>query len=816
MAEENTITTVFRADISQFSASTQQLNQYVRNVNSQFEAATAGMGKWSDNTDGLKAKIAQLNGVLEADKKKLADLTAKYKAMEEAGEGNTYQARQLQIQINKQIATIKKNEKQTDDYTAALKELEDAGVKTTAELKKLKDAQDEQGKSAGSVAGKLAKGLGAGLAAVGATAAGAVTGFFSLAESTREYRQGLNQLETAFGRVGFSAQETYEAFNYFGSVLGDTRKAQETMLVLGQLVNSEKELESWTDTLTGVFATYGEAIPLESMSEAIVLASKQSVAEGGLADALEWGGVNLEDFNKKLESLNSNEERSAYIQETLNGLYGEAAENYKELNKDVLDASTAQTNLEHSMAKLGAVAEPIMTMLKNATADFLMSLEPAVTLMGDGLKGAFDGSADGAKKFAEGLTGVVNTALTKVTEMLPKLVDIVTALIPSLTGALLNALPTLVATLGTIITNLATALGEMLPQIVRQIINAIPLVVDALMQAVPQIIIALVDMVAEIVKALPQIVQALIAAIPQIITSVISALTSFYPQLVVAAMQLFYAIVDAIPQIIDAIVPQIPTIVNAIVDGLIGMLPVLLNASIMLLMAIVQAIPTIIKQLMPQVPKIVTTITTSLLSRLPDLIKAAVQLFMGILKAIPQICSELVRQMPTIIKSILGGLKDGIPEMFNAGVDLLKGIWEGMKSMGDWLWKKVKGLFSGLTDKIKGFFGINSPSRLFKNEIGKNLALGIGDGFADEMKTVQRDMTAAVGKLTPALNIDPTIAPLSGGGDWVDRLADRLNERQAGNVVNNYSFDYKFEKIQTSRLALHKAQLETQRIVTGG
>ena len=69
MAEENTITTIFRADISQFSASTQQLNQYIRNVNSQFDAAVGGLGKWSDSTDGLQAKINQLNGVLEAEKK---------------------------------------------------------------------------------------------------------------------------------------------------------------------------------------------------------------------------------------------------------------------------------------------------------------------------------------------------------------------------------------------------------------------------------------------------------------------------------------------------------------------------------------------------------------------------------------------------------------------------------------------------------------------------------------------------------------------------------------------------------------------------
>ena len=71
MAEENTINTIFKADISQFSASTQQLNTYIKTVNSEFGVATASMGKWSDSTDGLQAKITQLNKTLEAEKLKL-------------------------------------------------------------------------------------------------------------------------------------------------------------------------------------------------------------------------------------------------------------------------------------------------------------------------------------------------------------------------------------------------------------------------------------------------------------------------------------------------------------------------------------------------------------------------------------------------------------------------------------------------------------------------------------------------------------------------------------------------------------------------
>ena len=67
-----------------------------------------------------------------------------------------------------------------------------------------------------------------------------------------------------------------------------------------------------------------------------------------------------------------------------------------------------------------------------------------------------------------------------------------------------------------------------------------------------------------------------------------------------------------------------------------------------------------------------------------------------------------------------------------------------MSGIKDWLWDKVKGMLNGLTDKIKGFFGIHSPSTLFKNEIGENLALGLGEGFTDTMKNVSDDMQNSI------------------------------------------------------------------------
>lgn len=755
MAEnEREITTVFKADISNFTAATQQLNRDVALVNSEFKNATASMGKWSDNSDGLKAKLTQLNGVLDAEKKRLALLEAQYDELKSAGKENTAEAQRLAIAINNQSAKVKTTQKQIDNYTNTLDELESTSKDAKQSVDDLTDSAEKQGSTFKSIAGAVGGGLVKGIVGVGAAAAGAVTGFLALGESTREYRVGLAQLETAFSKVGFTAEETYQAFNYFGSVLGDTKKAQETMLVLGQLVDTEKELEAWTDTLTGVYATYGEAIPLESMSEALVLASKQAVAEGGLADALEWGGVNLEDFNAKLESLNSEEERSAYIQKTLNGLYGDAAETYKELNKDALAASTAQTNLEHAMAQLGAIAEPILTMLKEATAAFVMALEPAVKLIGEGLQGVFNGTAGAAETLATGLNDVFKTILDKVTTLIPTVVNVITELLPQIITTIVDALPQLVETITQVFTQLLNAIADMLPTLIPVIVDAILMIVET--------------------------------------------------------------ILDNLDLIIDAAI----NIILALAEGLINAIPILID----------------------KIPIIIEKLINAITQNLPKLIQAGIQLMTslqdGLIKAIPQLISSL----PQIISSIVKGLIEGIPQLIEAGGELLAGLFKGLLNPKV-IWEKIKELGNSIIDGFKSFFGIKSPSKLMRTEIGKNLGEGVGVGLLDSEDDVQKDidkfnkgvlssfnyslapnLEATTKLATGGVVNSPTLAmvgeagkeavvPLENNTEWLDKLANKLASKMGRNTVNN--FNYTFEKMETTKLALHKAKLETKKLIGG-
>ena len=111
MAEERTITTVFKADISNFSASTQQLNRHVAQVNSEFKNATASMGRWNDNADGLRAKITQLNGLYDAESKKLKALEDAYNELTDEQKKNSAQGQKLATAINEQSAKVKETKK---------------------------------------------------------------------------------------------------------------------------------------------------------------------------------------------------------------------------------------------------------------------------------------------------------------------------------------------------------------------------------------------------------------------------------------------------------------------------------------------------------------------------------------------------------------------------------------------------------------------------------------------------------------------------------------------------------------------------------
>lgn len=423
MAEERAITTVFRADISQFSASTQQLNRYVSQVNSEFKNATASMDRWNDNTDGLKAKLTQLNGTLDAEKKKLEFLEDEYNKLTEEQKKNTRAGQQLATQINNQSAAVKATEKNIDYYTKSLKELEDAGVNTSEELDKLNKKMDEQKQAAKDLGGGILNGAALGIAGFAAACVGALGTLSSIVEETKELRTQMGQLETAFAETGLTTKDAEKTFNDLYGVLGDSGKATEASMHLAQFAKNEKELEELTNSLTGAYAKFGDSLPVENIAEGVSTTLTLNQANAGMVDAIEFAGGSVEEFNEKLQSLDTEEEKRAFILQTLNESYGEAGEKYKEVNKDVIAANEAQNKYNQTMAEIGEKVQPAMTSFKLAMVEVLQTVMAKFSEVDlEGLIGKISGA----------ITSLVNTALPPLMTAITWVIDNSNWLVPVL------------------------------------------------------------------------------------------------------------------------------------------------------------------------------------------------------------------------------------------------------------------------------------------------------------------------------------------------------------------------------------------------
>lgn len=779
MANGETLGASFSIDVTNLKAGLAQANRMIKESESEFRAAAAGMDDWTESEDGLNAKIKSLNQITDIQRKKVDALQSEYERLIADGlDPASKEAVELRTKINNETAALNKNEAELKKQSEALEDLTD-------DTEKAGDATEKMGDKFAGL--KKVGGIAAGaIAAVGAACVGAVTAFLGLAESTREARNNMAKLETSFQTAGLSAENAEKTFNDLYGVLGDEGRAVEAAQQLAKISKDENDLAANTRILTGVMAEYGDSIPTEGLAEGIAASSAMSSVQGVLADALEWQGVNLDKFNEKLGKMKTEEQRTAYIQETLLGLYGDSADAYMENNAAIIAANKAQAELNAALNELGAIAEPIMTTIKTLAADLLTTITPFVSLIGEGLADALNGAAGAGQKLADGIGGVLNTVIEKVTEAIPTVLSVITGVFPSIvqaiadavpqilqaiidilpkiTNALLNAIPLLVECLAEITSQLLVSLGTLLPEILQQIIAIIPQIIESLIDAIPTLLDAAVQFLMAIIDAIPTLITQLLQSLPKIINTIINGVIKAIPQLLQAAITLFMAIVNAIPTIIQALIENLPTIINTIIDGVLNALPLLLEAAITLFMAIIDALPTIIDALVRELPKIITTITKTLLQNLPAIIKAAVQLFMGIIKAIPQICKELIANMPQIISSIVSGLKEGIGSIAEVGGDIIRGLWDGISDMADWIGKKIKGFGENVLGGIKDFFGIKSPSKVMADQVGKNLALGIGQGFEKNIGEVNKEITDAMNFDNQSVNINAQRGGVSGGG----------------------------------------------------
>lgn len=757
----------------EFKKALADINQSFKVLGSEMKVVQSQFDKNDDSVEALTARNQVLGKEIDAQKKKIETLR---KALENASTSfgeNDRRTQQWQIQLNNAQAALNNMERELDQNQRAIDsmgdEMRDAAQQTDKFGDEIDDAADKTDKASGKLekVGSVLKGLavtaGAAVAAAGAALAGLTKSFLDLAESTREYREDQAKLDAAFTTAGFTAEQAGEAYTGFYAILGEEDRSVEAVNHLAKLCSTEEELAQWTDIAAGVWATFGDSLPIEGLTEAANETAKTGTITGQLADALNWAGVNEEAFQSALDGCSSEQERAALITDTLNGLYQEAAENYKTLNGDVMEAQRAQALLTDAYAQLGAIAEPIMTTLKTMVADVLTAMIPFVSLMGEGLQGVLNGTAGAAETFAEGISGLVSVLMEKLSTIVPVIGEAILASLPVLLEAgvniiatlvtgIVNALPQLAAAALSIVLQLVTSLTELAPQLLQAAMQVVATLASGIASALPQLVPTIVQMVVQICQTLianlPLILDAalqlvtglaqgilnalpvLIAALPEIINGIVTFLLNSIPQIIETGIQLLTSLVAALPEIITAIVAAIPQIIEGIITAVLNSIPQIIQAGIDLLVSLIQALPQIITTIVAAIPQIITGIVNALINSIPQIIQAGVELLVSLIANLPTIIVEIVKAVPQIITGIVSALGQGVSQIAEVGANLVRGLWQGIQSLAGWIWDKVSGWISGIWDGILSFFGINSPSKEMA-WVGEMLVEGLAGSIED-------------------------------------------------------------------------------------
>ena len=412
------------------------------------------------------------------------------------------------------------------------------------------------------------------------------------------------------------------------------------------------------------------------------------------------------------------------------------------------------------------------------------------------------------ENLAKGISGAINNVIPIINNM----VALLPTVMDSLIGAVSSMLPTMINTFTELITQVINAIAQLLPQFVPLAVNCIMTVVNAIFDNLPLIIQAGGQLVASLAQAifdnLPKLISkgaemmtslgsGLDENLPVLIDKGLQAIQSFAttlaenaPTIIQAGMQLLVNLVQGIMNSLPIMIERIPTIISTFANIINDNAPTILIAGVNIILTIIKGLISAIPTLVANIPKIIQAILdvweafnwinlgknvikalgdgitsmigfaknaisnvkngiTSIISKLPsNLMQIGKNGISGLANAISGSVGRVASAGRTIFNVIVSAVRNLPSKMLSIGSNIVRGIWSGISGAGGWLMNQVSGFASRIVRKIKNSFGIKSPSRVMRDEIGVFITQGIGVGIEEDdsaEKSIRNKVDSIIG-----------------------------------------------------------------------
>lgn len=404
-----------------------------------------------------------------------------------------------------------------------------------------------------------------------------------------------------------------------------------------------------------------------------------------------------------------------------------------------------------AIPQLLEVAPVIIENLVTAITENVYGLIGAGVLV---LETLINGVTDNLPLLVDTVGTVIDTISQVLTEYAPYILEEGVKLLGTLIEGLMESLPDLLAAMYTIMTAIPDLIMENLPMILEMGIELIGVLAEGFLDNLPAILGAITDILLNLAGYLldfmPEILQlgldlitnlamgmvenlpAIINAVLAVITTIVGWILDNLPEIVQMGIDLVFSLAQGLIENLPAVIDAITEIVFSLVGWVMDNLPMIIDTGIELVFALVDGLIENLPALISAALDLMMGIIEGLLDNIPLLIETAielmVQLAVGLVQAIPQ----LVARIPEIITGIVDAFINF--DWAGLGGSIIEGIKNGILNIGSTLWEGVKSVGQGLLNGFKSLFGIASPSKVFREQVGKMIGEGLAEGIEESAK----------------------------------------------------------------------------------
>lgn len=390
-----------------------------------------------------------------------------------------------------------------------------------------------------------------------------------------------------------------------------------------------------------------------------------------------------------------------------------------------------------SEVKYNSLGEAITGIGRNLQTSILLPIANDILPILNEFANSFK-NASNAGEMMNSVTGLIQNILTYITGKVPEFTGFVTQVITAIIQIIPTLSPALVMGAIQLFTGVLTGIRSMFPQLLPLIMEAFTIVSTALTENLPAVLRMGTEILIALINGIGNGFPNLMSQMAGLMSAIVSQIAQDLPLIINSGLRVLVSLITGIVQNIPQLVAAMPQIIDAILGCITRSLPSILQSGIQILNSIISGIVQSIPQLLAALPQIISSIINFIIKNLPQIISTGIQLVFALTSGIVQSIPVLIAALPQIIIGIVNTFKE--VNWGDIGSNIIAGITDGIKKATVNLINAAIKAATDTLEAVKKMLGIHSPSRVFRDQVGKQIVAGIEAGIAENTASAVKSM----------------------------------------------------------------------------